>query len=169
MTTRLTLRDGAVVDVRPLRSADRATLAAAIAGLSDRSRYLRFATPKPTLSDGELDTLLDLDHHDREALIAADPGTGETAGVVRFARLPGNEDVVDVAITVGDAWQGRGLGRALLALLIERAREEGHAGLHADVLSANRASVKLLRGAGFAALPGGGVLSEYARRLDAVE
>jgi L-amino acid N-acyltransferase YncA len=59
------------------------------------------------------------------------------------------------------------LGRQLLALLIERARDEGHAALHADVLSANRASVALLRGAGFRAQPGGGVLSEYERRLSA--
>jgi RimJ/RimL family protein N-acetyltransferase len=167
MTTRLTLRDGGAVEVRPLRPADRATLAAAIAGLSARSRYLRFATPKPTLSDRELDTLLDVDHHDREALLAIDPATGQGAGVVRFARMPGDEDVVDVAVTVADAWQGRGLGRTLLELLIERAREEGHDALHADVLSANRASVALLRRAGFRARPGGGVLSEYERRLSA--
>ena len=38
---------------------------------------------------------------------------------------------MDVAVTVLDRWQGRGLGAALLARLIERARDEGHLALHA--------------------------------------
>src|SRR6478672_291797 len=167
MARRLTLSDGAVVEVRALRPDDRATLAAAIDRLSPRSRYLRFASPKPGLSERELDALLDVDHHDREALLAIDPATRRGIGVVRFARFPGKDDVVDVAVTVADEWQGRGLGRALLGLLVARAREEGHAALHADVLSANAPSIALLRGAGFRPVPGGGggMLREFERRL----
>jgi RimJ/RimL family protein N-acetyltransferase len=167
MARRLTLRDGAVVEVRALRPGDRAALAAAIDRLSPRSRYLRFATPKPGVSERELDVLLDLDHHDREALLAIDPATRRGVGVARFARFPGEDDVVDVAVTVADEWQGRGLGRALLELLVARARAEGHTALHADVLSANAPSIALLRGAGFRPVPGGGggVLSQYERRL----
>ena len=71
---RLNLRDGRPVDVRPLERHDRRLLATAIRRLSDRSRYLRFATPKP-LTERELDYLVDVDHHDHEALLAIDPLT----------------------------------------------------------------------------------------------
>jgi GNAT superfamily N-acetyltransferase len=78
-----------------------------------------------------------------------------------IAALPDKEGVVDVAVTVGDRWQGRGLGTALLARLIERARDEGHLALHATVLAENRASIAMLRRAGFASRSGTGVLLEF--------
>jgi hypothetical protein len=73
---RLKLRDGRVVDVRPLERCDRALLEAAIRRLSDESRYLRFGTPKPRMTERELDGLVNVDHHAREALLAIDPFTG---------------------------------------------------------------------------------------------
>lgn len=75
--------------------------------------------------------------------------TGDVVGVARFAALPDKRGVVDVAVTVGDRWQGRGLGTALLARLIDRARGERHLALHADVLAENTASIAMLRRAGF--------------------
>lgn len=42
---RLLLEDGRSVRVRQLRPADRAMYREAVAGLSPRSRYLRFAAP----------------------------------------------------------------------------------------------------------------------------
>jgi len=72
---RLTLRDGRVVDVRPLERGDRQGLAAAVRRLSDQTRYLRFATAKPRLTKRELDFLVDVDHHRHEAIVAIDPTT----------------------------------------------------------------------------------------------
>jgi len=46
--THLTLPDGAAVVVRPLEPADRADLEAAVARLSDTTRYLRFAGGEPS-------------------------------------------------------------------------------------------------------------------------
>jgi hypothetical protein len=48
---RLTLHDGRVVQVRPLELRDRAGLAAAVSRLFDETRYMRFATPKPRLTE----------------------------------------------------------------------------------------------------------------------
>jgi L-amino acid N-acyltransferase YncA len=61
---------------------------------------------------------------------------------------------------VCDRWQGRGLGTALLARLIERAREEGHLALHADVLAENTRSIAMLRRAGFVSRSRTGFLRE---------
>src|SRR5438093_3039294 len=162
---RLTLSDGGVVDVRPLERADRAGLVDAIGRLSERSRYLRFAAVKPYLSDRELDRLLDVDHHHHEALLAVDPLTGRGVAVVRYVEVAGEPGAAEIAATVADDWQGRGLGSALLAQLIERAREEGHSALRASTLAANRASIAMLRRAGFTPRSGGGVLREYELAL----
>jgi L-amino acid N-acyltransferase YncA len=94
-------------------------------------------------------------------VLATDAATRDVVGVARFAALPDEEGVVDVAVTVGDLWQGRGLGTALLARLIERARDEGHLVLHATVLAENRASIAMLRHAGFVSRSGPGVLIEF--------
>ena len=169
LTTRsLTLRDGGVVLVRPLERRDRAELAAAIGRLSARSRYLRFAAAKPRLTERELDRLVDVDHHAREALLAIDPLTGRGVAVVRYAEVAGEPGVVDVAATVADEWQGRGLGGALLALLTERARDEGYAALRASVLADNQRSIAMLRRAGFKARSGDGPLRDYERALGAL-
>ena|SRR5712691_8643931 len=69
----LTLADGA--DIRPLERSDRAALASAVAHLSERSRYLRFASPKPRLTERELDTFTELDRHSSDALLATDATT----------------------------------------------------------------------------------------------
>jgi hypothetical protein len=87
---------------------------------------LRFASPKPTLSDRELDALTQLDRHSSEALLAIDLLTGEVVRVARFAAIPVEPGGVDVAVTVGDRWQGNGLGTALLARLIDPAEDERH-------------------------------------------
>ena len=162
---RLTLRDGAVVHVRPLRHADRELLGAAVSRLSDRTRYLRFAAPKPRLTERELDFLVDLDHHDREALLAIDPETGRGIAVVRYVQVPGAPGTVEVAATVGDDWQGRGLGGALLAMLTERARAEGHRVMRASVLAETEQSSGMLRRNGFAPAGSESGLLDYEREL----
>jgi RimJ/RimL family protein N-acetyltransferase len=162
----LTLHDGRVVEVRPLEPRDRAGLAAAVRRLSDETRYLRFASPKPELTERELDFLVDVDHHSREAILAVDPSTGHGVGVVRYVEVPGEPGVVEIAATVADDWQGRGLGRVLLQQLTSRARDEGYSTLRANVLAINRRSIKMLRRAGFAPHVGSGILREYELALD---
>ena len=158
---RLKLRDGRVVDVRPLERGDRTLLAAAIGRLSDESLYLRFASPIPHIGERELDRLVDVDHHAHEALLALDPLTGRGVAVVRYMQLPGEPGVVELAATVADDWQGIGLGSALLAPLMQRACDEGHSALRASVLAANSRSIAMLRRAGFKGRPGMGTLREY--------
>src|SRR5580704_7056536 len=107
---RLKLRDGRIVDVRPLERFDRPLLEAAIIRLTDESRYLRFGTSKPRMTERELDRLVEVDHHAREALLAIDPLTVRGVGVARYIEFPAAPGVVDLAATVADDWQGVGLG-----------------------------------------------------------
>jgi RimJ/RimL family protein N-acetyltransferase len=142
-------------------------LAAAVSRLSAETRYLRFAAPKPSLSERELDLLVDVDHHRHEALLAVDPATGHGVAVVRYVEVPGEPGVVEIAATVVDGWQGRGLGGALLTQLVGRARAEGYALLRASVLAANQRSIAMLLRAGFTPRSIQGILREYELALEA--
>jgi len=164
-TRRLTLRDGRVVDVRPLERGDREGLAAAIGRLSEQTRYLRFATAKPRLTKRELDFLVDIDHHHHEAIVAIDPNTKHGVAAARYIQLPGEPGVAEIAATVTDAWQGHGLGTALLAQLAARARDEGYTTFRASVLASNQRSIAMLLTAGFSPLASCGALREYELAL----
>jgi RimJ/RimL family protein N-acetyltransferase len=146
---RLALPAGETVLVRPLEAADREAFATAVAGLSPDTLYRRFGTPKPALTAAEIDHLVAVDHHDHEALVALDPVTGEGLAVVRFVRYPGDPSRADVAVTVVDRWQGRGLAGRLLALLVDRARAERIRVLTASTLRDNRPALRMLRRGGF--------------------
>ena len=162
------LADGSTVALRPLQRSDRAGLDAAVAGLSDRSRYLRFATAKPRLSARELDRLTEIDHRRHEALLGIDPRTDRGIAVARYVELEDRPGVVEVAVTVADAWQGRGLGTLMLRRIIARAREEGHVIVRAEVLSENARSRAMLRRAGFTVRARAGLMIEMERRLHPV-
>ena len=123
--SRTVLRDGSHVLIRPVRSTDAPLLADGFTRLSATSRWMRFLTPKKELSPAELRYFTDLDHHDHEALGALDHGNGRGVGIARYIRHAGDPYAADIAVTVVDDWQGRGLGTELLARLSDRARQEG--------------------------------------------
>ena len=163
MSEHVRQRDGSTVAIRPLQPHDRAALAAGILRLSERSRYLRFASPVPVLRSSTLDRLLDLDHLHREALVASDPLTGRGIAVARYGEIRGEPEAVDLAVTVDDEWQRRGLGLLLLFAIIARARDNGYRVVRGSVLAENRPSRALLRAAGFRVRARDGLLIEFER------
>jgi len=144
---RTVLRDGSHVLIRPVRSTDAPLLADGFARLSATSRWMRFLTPKKELSPAELRYFTDLDHHDHEALGALDHRDGRGVGVARYVRQADDPWGADVAVTIVDEWQGRGLGTELLARLSDRAREENIRRFTALVAAENVAVGGLLRNA----------------------
>jgi GNAT superfamily N-acetyltransferase len=142
----LTLRDGTRIRVRALVPTDRALIADAFERLSPRSRFLRFFSPQPRLSRRMLDALMAVDHDGHVALIALHEATG--VGVVRYVRDRENPARADLAITVVDAFQGRGLGRALMAEMIEVAAQRGIRELTLDIHPDNHVMTALVRSLG---------------------
>jgi RimJ/RimL family protein N-acetyltransferase len=141
------LRDGSTVLIRPVRSADAPLVADGFARLSARSRQLRFLTPKKELSPAELRYLTEVDHHDHEALGALDHADGRGVGIARYIRDADDPQAAEVAVTIIDDWQGRGLGTELVAQLSDRARSEGIRRFTALVTADNPAMARLLRNA----------------------
>jgi RimJ/RimL family protein N-acetyltransferase len=147
---RITLRSGHRVLIRALRLDDAPGLTAAFDQLSETSRYRRFFTVKPQLSERSLAFLTDVDHRDHEALVAVAPGSGQLVGVARFIRDAREPDQAEVAVTVIDSWQRRGLGTALLRELAQRAVAEDVQHLTAEILAENKPMLTLAHRLGYA-------------------
>jgi acetyltransferase len=145
----LTLRDGSTVRVRPIRPEDAALEERFFEGLSERSRYQRFMHELRHLSPAMLARFTQLDYDRELALVALAPGGEEFIAVGRYAPNPDGVSA-EFALTVADAWQGRGLGRALLERLCQRARAAGYRSLDGHILNANRDMLDLALRLGFA-------------------
>lgn len=140
----ITLRDGSRVRIRQGRRSDGQLLVRGFDALGPESRYRRFLRPMLELDEGTVRYLTDIDHHDHEAVIALDEGCEEGLGVARYVRDPKRPDTAEVAVTVVDEWQGRGLGTLLLEMISVRAREEGITTFTALMLAQNREMLDLL-------------------------
>jgi RimJ/RimL family protein N-acetyltransferase len=139
------LRDGSKVLIRQVHSADAPLLADGFTRLSAQSRQMRFLTRKKELSPAELRYFTDIDHHDHEALGALDHNDGRGVGIARYVRDAEDAHAAEIAVTIIDDWQGRGLGTELLAQLADRARQEGVRRFTALVAEDNKAIAGLLR------------------------
>jgi RimJ/RimL family protein N-acetyltransferase len=139
------LRDGSKVLIRQVQPADAPLLAAGFARLSPESRRMRFLARKDQLSAAELRYFTELDHHDHEALGAVSQADGRGVGVVRYVRDGDDPQAAEIALTIVDDWQGRGLGTELLTRLSGRARSEGICRFTALVADDNVAMAGLLR------------------------
>jgi GNAT superfamily N-acetyltransferase len=111
--------------------------------LSRDTVYRRFHAPVHRLPAETVHRLVDVDHDLREAVVA-DLG-GEVVGVARYDRSPADPSTAEFAVLVEDAWQGVGLGRQLLAELIELARMRGVTTLTATVQPDNDRIQRLIR------------------------
>ena len=142
------LRDGSAVLIRQVRSTDAPLLADGFARLSAASRQMRFLGVKKELSAAELRYFTDVDHHDHEALGAVDRAGGRGVGIARYVRDADDPQAAEIAVTIVDDWQGRGLGTELLAQLSDRARQEGIRRFTALADAGNAAVAALLGNAG---------------------
>jgi GNAT superfamily N-acetyltransferase len=136
--------------IRPVCPADRSAVRDFFAGLSVHTRYLRFfgpVTPTPALLD--LLTGQSAGVHAVVA-VAGDVIVGHAMAVDQpepEGRLdPGRGRATDIGVVVADAWQGRGVGSALMRALVGQAKVRGVASLAMDVLHVNRQVLNMVLG-----------------------
>jgi ribosomal protein S18 acetylase RimI-like enzyme len=123
------------IAVRPAGPADLAALGDFFAGLSADSRYLRFfaaVTPSPGLlrrlsgAAGAVD-----------AVIAVAGGVIIGHGMAADRTASRGDRITDIGVVVADAWQGGGIGSALVRTLVARAQARGVTAMAMDVLPGN--------------------------------
>ena len=136
------LRGGERVTVRSMTPSDRDAVIAGFEHLSPAGRRLRFLSPTHHLTPGMVADLTAVDD-DHLVLLAVD-ARGRVVGGARATRHRADRSVADVAVTVGDHLQGRGLATRLLRFLGEEAQRAGIERLAGHVLVDNAAAQRLL-------------------------
>jgi GNAT superfamily N-acetyltransferase len=141
----VTLRDGTRALLRPIRPEDKTRLQEGVRRLSPESRYRRFHAALDRLTDAQLADLTEIDYEDHMAWVAVtlEPD-GRGMGVARYIRLAEDPTIAEVAVTVADEYQGRGLGSLLLLVLSRSAIEHGIRTFRNYVLADNVAMLAAL-------------------------
>ena len=135
---------GQRIAFRYIRPDDKERLSAALERLSPESQRRRFLTAKPRFSASELRYLTEIDGIDHVAVLAVLADQPDAiVGVGRFVRVRDLPDTAEVAIVVGDAFQGQGLGRELGRRLADEARDRSIRRFTATLLNDNVAAHRL--------------------------
>ncbi len=132
------LRDGPAVIIRPIRPEDEPLFDELLRNSSENTLTMRFFRKISDISHEELTRYCHVDY-DREMSFVAVIREGDTEkmiGEVRMSRLPDLENA-EMAIVVGDQWQGQGVGKALSLHCIKIAKELGIKKMWMDILKIN--------------------------------
>jgi CRP-like cAMP-binding protein len=132
----LEARDGTKLMLRPVLPGDTQRVAHGRVMFSAETLYRRFLSVR-TPTETVLAYLFEVDYVDHFVWIVTDGEDGPVVADARFVREPDNPAVAEIAFTVADAYQGRGIGTLLFAALSAAARVDGVKQFHAQVLADN--------------------------------
>ena len=153
------MKGGGLYTLRPIRPDDAEMLQAFVRGLSQESRYFRFASAMQELPARMLAryTLID---YDREMALVAVVKTRQTAedgsfseterlvGVVRYITNPDGTSC-EFSLVIADDFKGQGLGSRLMLSIIDLARSKGLSEIVGLILANNAPMLRLMRSLGF--------------------
>jgi acetyltransferase len=165
--TSAALADGTTFVFRPIRPEDEPMLGRFHETLSERTVYLRYLEHlklNQRVAHQRLARMCFIDY-DREMALVAETGTGDDRKLAAVGRLvrARQRDEAELALLVADAYQGRGLGLALLRHLVAVGRAEGLRHITAEISPENGAMQALCRKLGFRIEGGAGEPTVRAR------
>jgi acetyltransferase len=143
------MKDGGEVMIRPIRPEDEPMMVKFHATLSERTVYLRYfhlMNLEQRTQHDRLTRICFIDY-DREMALVAERN-GEILGVGRMTKIHGAKEA-EVAVVVSDQWQGKGVGKELLARLLIVGGDEKLTKLTADILPDNRDVMRICEKLGF--------------------
>jgi RimJ/RimL family protein N-acetyltransferase len=144
----LVLGDGWRVFIRPLGPDDDPLVRDLLAHVSREDLRLRFFDSIKEFSPQFIARLTHLDYARAMAFVAIDEVSGDTLGVVRLHTDPTRE-AGEYAVLLRSDLKGRGLGWALMQLIIEYARFAGLSRIYGEILEENAVMLKMCRELGF--------------------
>lgn len=146
---RVRLSGDKILLLRLVRPDDKERLHKGFRNLSPHSRHKRFFATKESLTNEELDYYTEIDQDKHFALGVVELNErgeeGDGVGVARFIRYPDDATSAEVAVTVIDRMQGKGIGRIMLQKLFAAAAERNIRKLRFECLPHNREMQKLIR------------------------
>jgi GNAT superfamily N-acetyltransferase len=149
----ITRTNGSLVRLSPVTEHDREPLQQGLARLSVDARYTRFFHPIREFSEADLRYYTEVDQFNHVAWCAMDPHSLDFPGlgIGRFVRLKEDPLTAEVAVTVLDSHQRKGVGMLLMALLYFQALAGGVQTLQGTVHPTNRFLIGWLRNLGVSA------------------
>lgn len=151
-TQEVTLEDGRVVLMRPIRPEDAPLLQAGFKRLTPETVYMRFFSTAHELSDRQALELSTVDYDRRMAFVGEvqEDGQPQLVVVARYGVIPGREPATaEVAVVVRDDFQSNGLGKLAMRSLILFAREKNITIFTGTIQNANRRVTAFIRSSGF--------------------
>ncbi len=153
------MKGGDLYTIRPIRPDDAEMLQAFTRGLSQESRYFRFASAMHELPARMLAryTLIDYDREmafvavHRERTPDSEGGFTDTEQIIGVSRYITNPDQTscEFSLVVSDAYKGQGLGTRLMQAIMDIARSRGLSEIVGMVLANNPNMLRLMQGLGF--------------------
>ncbi len=142
------MKDGWRISVRPIRPEDEPLMHEFLRHVTPEDLRLRFFAPMKEFTHPFIARLTQLDYARAMAFVAFDEMTKELLGVVRI-----HSDSIyesgEYAILLRSDLKGRGLGWALMQMIIEYAKSEGLKAISGDVLTDNTVMLEMCRSLGF--------------------
>jgi GNAT superfamily N-acetyltransferase/acyl CoA:acetate/3-ketoacid CoA transferase beta subunit len=139
MKTTFVLDDGTQLTFRPVHPTDEPSMRDLHYALSQETVYYRFMTRVQRFTHQEILNYVYIDHRKDVAIVGTVPEAhGEEIVAVGRYYLDEKTNRAEVAFTVRDAWQNRGIGTALFRHLVTIAQRAGIGGFTAEVLRENR-------------------------------
>ncbi|HNQ22076.1 MAG TPA: GNAT family N-acetyltransferase [Phycisphaerae bacterium] len=144
------LKDESRVFLRPLKLTDEGRLRDMFYRLSTESVHFRFFRYVKAMPHEQLQEFLRVDYESDMALVAL-VSADEDADIIGIAHYRNNPrtNYADAAFLVRDDWQGKGIGKHMIRVLVEAAQENGIAGFTADVLAENIGMLRVFQSTGF--------------------
>ena len=144
----LVLGDGGQIFVRPIRPDDELLIRDLLGHVSKEDLRLRFFDSIKEFSDQFIASLTELDFARAMAFVAIDEASSATLGVVRL-HLDADREAGEYAILLRSDLKGKGLGWALMQLIIEYAKSEGLNRINGQILRENSVMLNMCRELGF--------------------
>ena len=168
LSRRWILPSGQSLTLRPIRHDDGELEKGFVRALSVESRYQRMLSAGTKVTPEWIASMTHIDYrrHMAFAITTLSDGIEQFVGVARYV-VDAATLGADIALVLADAWQGQGLGRRLLATLLEHARSAGVREAVGLVLATNVAMLRLAHSLGFSlsAEPGDATVVRIRRDL----
>ncbi len=147
----ITLRDQGRAFVRPIRMTDEPLMRDYFYSLSEDAVFHRFFRHIRSMPHPQIQDLLRVDY-ENDMILAATPDKSDDSPFIAVGRyhLDAQTNLAEVAFSVHEAWQGKGLATQLLEELIGVAKGHGIRGFTAEVLADNHAMLAVFHRCGLA-------------------
>ncbi len=149
ISSQQTFKGNVKIRLRAVKPSDEEEMRRLFYRFSDESVYYRYFSPIKTMPHAKMQEYVNVDFSQVISIVGlvGEPGKGHIVAEARFVREK-NRPWAEVAFIVDEAYQGIGVASYLYKMLIRLAKDRGLQGFTADVLTSNKAMMKVFEKGG---------------------